>query len=298
MQGAPSAIACSGCVDAARRDHHVACRRWWRSCRPRSWCSMPPRDSSEPDAPAIASISGVMRGTSGDQLAPRAFRRRLVVKPVDVGQQHQQVGAHHGGDARGEPVVVAVADLDGRHRVVLVDHRHAAPFQQLVDGRARVEIAAALFGVAEREQHLAGVDVVRARATPPRSAPARSGRRRRRPALSSSLSAPAGSLSTARPSAIAPDDTTSTSPLSLCSAAMSAASESSQSRLSAPAEESTSSEEPTFTTMRRKEAREGVWGMRHALYLRAVFSTAIAPASPSGCRRLRYSPFASFTSNT
>ena len=32
--------------------------------------SMPPRDSSEPDAPAIASISGVMRGTTGTRLAP------------------------------------------------------------------------------------------------------------------------------------------------------------------------------------------------------------------------------------
>ena len=30
---------------------------------------MPPRDSSEPDAPAIASISGVMRSTSGMRLA-------------------------------------------------------------------------------------------------------------------------------------------------------------------------------------------------------------------------------------
>ena len=109
---------------------------------------MPPRDSSEPDAPAIASISGVMRSTSGMSLAFDAVLRRRVVEPVDVGEQHQQVGARHGGDARGEPVVVAVADLVGGDGVVLVDHRHAAPFQQLADGRARVEIAAALLGVA------------------------------------------------------------------------------------------------------------------------------------------------------
>ena len=32
--------------------------------------SMPPRESSEPDAPAIASISGVMRATIGTSLAP------------------------------------------------------------------------------------------------------------------------------------------------------------------------------------------------------------------------------------
>ena len=42
---------------------------------------------------------------------------------------------------------------------------------------------------------------------------------------------------------------------------MSAASEASQSRLSEPAAASTSSDEPTFTTMRRKEERVGVLGM-------------------------------------
>ena len=149
-------------LDVAGGDHHVraggggdlagldlgdACRR---------------ATAPTPDAPAIASISGVMRATSGDVLGACVALRRLVVEPVDVGQQHQEIGAHHGGDARGEPVVVAVADLGGRDRVVLVDHRHAAPFQQLGDGRARVEIAAALFGVAERDQHLAGGDAVRA----------------------------------------------------------------------------------------------------------------------------------------
>ena len=42
---------------------------------------------------------------------------------------------------------------------------------------------------------------------------------------------------------------------------MSAASEASQARLSCPAAASTRSDEPTFTTMRRKEEREGVCGM-------------------------------------
>ena len=108
---------------------------------------MPPRESSEPAAPAIASIAGVMRSTSGTQLRLRIAGGRRVVEPVDVGEQHQQIGARHGGDARGEAVVVAVADFVGGDGVVLVDHRHRAPFQQLVDGGARVEIAAALLGV-------------------------------------------------------------------------------------------------------------------------------------------------------
>ncbi len=73
-------------------------------------------------------------------------------------KQHQEIGAHHGGDARGEAVVVAIANLGGRDGVVLVDDRHRAPVQKLVDGRARIEVAPPLFGVAERDQHLAGGD--------------------------------------------------------------------------------------------------------------------------------------------
>ena len=116
---------------------------------------MPPRDSSEAAAPAIASISGVMRSTTGMKLRVRVERRRRGVEPVDVGEQHQQVGAHHGRDARGQPVIVAIADLGGRDRVVLVDDRHRLHLEQRRDGGARVEIAAALLGVAERHQDLA-----------------------------------------------------------------------------------------------------------------------------------------------
>ena len=48
------------------------------------------------------------------------------VDPVGVGQQHEQVGADRVGHQRGEPVVVAVAELVVGDRVVLVDHRNAA----------------------------------------------------------------------------------------------------------------------------------------------------------------------------
>ena len=177
---------------------------------------MPPRESSEPDAPAIASISGVMRSTSGISLALRAVLRRRVVEPVDVGEQHQQVRARHRGDARREAIVVAIADLVGGDGVVLVDHRHAAPFEQLGDRAARVEIAAPLLGVAERQQDLPGRNAVAAERLGPgareRDLPDRGGG-----LASSSLSGPRGSLSTARPSAIAPDDTTRMSRFSPCS---------------------------------------------------------------------------------
>ena len=85
---------------------------------------------------------------------------RRVVEAVDIGQQHQQIGAHHGGDAGGQPVVVAIADFVGGDGVVLVDDRDRAPLQQRVDGRARIQIAPPLLGVAERHQHLAGGDAV------------------------------------------------------------------------------------------------------------------------------------------
>ena len=76
--------------------------------------------------------------------------RRIVVK----------VGSSLLVDAGGEPVVVAVADFRRRHGVVLVDDRHRAPFQKLVDGRARIEIAPPLLGVLQGDQHLPGRDAM------------------------------------------------------------------------------------------------------------------------------------------
>src|ERR1700722_7994672 len=75
--------------------------------------------------------------------------------------------------------------------------------------------------------------------------------------LSSSLSAPLGSPAIVRPSAIAPDDTTTTLAPRSCSAAMSEASASSHTRLTAPRTPSTRSDEPTLTTMRLNRSREG-----------------------------------------
>ena len=97
-----------------------------------------------------------------NELGPRILGGRRLVEAVDVGQEHQQVGARHRGDTGGQPVVVAVADLVGGDRVVLVDHRHRAPFQELVDGGARVEIAPPLLGVLQGHQHLPGGDAVAA----------------------------------------------------------------------------------------------------------------------------------------
>jgi hypothetical protein len=97
---------------------------------------MPPRDSSEAAPPAIASISGVIsamfRGTSRAGIEMRRGR----VEPVDIGEQHQQVGAGHGRDARRQPVIVAIADFGGGDRIVLVDDRHADLQQLAIVARA------------------------------------------------------------------------------------------------------------------------------------------------------------------
>ena len=77
-----------------------------------------------------------------------------IVKAVDIREQHEKVRAHHHGDAGGEPVIVAEADLVGGDRVVLVDHRHRAEPEQGRDRAARVEIAPACFGILMGEQDL------------------------------------------------------------------------------------------------------------------------------------------------
>ena len=156
---APFSIADSGLIDLAGGDDHGAAGAV--AILPASiLVRMPPRDSSEAAPPAIASISGVISAIVSRNRASRIEMRRRGVEPVDIGQQDQQVGAGHGGDAGGQPVIVAIADFAGGDRVVLVDDRHGADLQQLVDRGAGIEIAAALFGVAERQQDLAGDDLV------------------------------------------------------------------------------------------------------------------------------------------
>src|SRR6185437_2237687 len=96
----------------------------------------------------------------GDVARGRVAARVAGVEPVDVGQQHQRIGADHLRDARAEPVVVAEANLRGRHRVVFVDDGHRAEREQCLERGARVEMAAALLGVLGREENLCDRDAV------------------------------------------------------------------------------------------------------------------------------------------
>ena len=68
VQGAPSMIACNGC--GTRPDAITICVPAVVAILPASiLVSMPPREVSDSETPAIASISGVMRCTTGTSVA-------------------------------------------------------------------------------------------------------------------------------------------------------------------------------------------------------------------------------------
>ena len=100
-----------------------------------------------------------MRGTTSMSFASGLSGRRRRIKPRDIGEQDQKIGGGHGRDARGEPIIVAIADLARRDRVVLIDDRHGLHVEQTADGGARVQIAAALFRIGKSDEDLAGGDV-------------------------------------------------------------------------------------------------------------------------------------------
>ena len=81
------------------------------------------------------------------------------VEPVDIGEQHQQVGPDHAAHAGRKPVVITEADFCRRHRIVFVDQRHRPPVEQAVERRACIEVAAAVFRVFLGQQDLADVEV-------------------------------------------------------------------------------------------------------------------------------------------
>ena len=114
---------------------------------------------ARPTEPISTPASASPNGTCGDALGAVEVRRPRVQR-VDVGEQHEQVGADELGDEGGEPVVVAEADLVGRDRVVLVDDRQDAQREQAVHGALGVRARGRVLEVARGEQHLAGDDAV------------------------------------------------------------------------------------------------------------------------------------------
>ena len=99
-------------------------------------------------------MSELIECTSGMNRAPGSRRGIGAVQPVHVRQQHQAIRADHLRDPRRQPIVVAVANLCSRDRVVLVDHRNRAEAQQRAERVAGIQIAPALLGIAEGQQDL------------------------------------------------------------------------------------------------------------------------------------------------
>jgi len=88
-----------------------------------------------------------------DKLCVRVVGRGRGVKPGDIGEQNQEVGAGHGRDAGGEAIIVAVTYLVCRDRIVLVDHGNSVEPEQCAQSLAGVQITPALFGIAKSQQY-------------------------------------------------------------------------------------------------------------------------------------------------
>ena len=153
-RGAQHAVACRG------GDHGAAHRTTRRDARRGELR----RHAAAPALGAGAARRGFKRGVDGDDVFDQ---RGLGVEArvggehaVGVGEQHEQVGVDEVGDQRGEPVVVAEADLVVGDGVVLVDDRNHAELEQAGQRLARVQVLLAVHEVERREQHLAAHEAV------------------------------------------------------------------------------------------------------------------------------------------
>ena len=57
----------------------------------------------------------------GDELGVRVIGWRGGIEAVNIGEQNEKIGTCHCGHARGEAIIVAIADFIGRNRVIFID---------------------------------------------------------------------------------------------------------------------------------------------------------------------------------
>jgi hypothetical protein len=241
---------------------------------------MPPLDRPEPASPAIASISGVIASISGRCAAaasPAGWRYKARPHPTGA----RRYPPRHHRDLRGQPVIVAIADLVGGDGVVLVDDRHRAAPQKGGQRRARVQVAPPVPAVVQRQQDLRRGDPVgRQRLFPGARQPDLPHRRRRLRLVERQRPGP--SANAARPSAMEPEETTITSVPRALIRAMSAPARPAircARHRSRPA--STSRDEPIFTTSRRARPAGGL-ATAHGLH-----ACGSSSASRAATRRRR-----------
>ena len=148
----------SAAAITARTPDHAAIRA------AASFDAMPPLPRSDAGPPAAASsawsTSTISSMSDASVVEPRVGGEHA----GGVGEQHEQVGVDEVGDERGEPVVVAEADLVVGHRVVLVDDRHDAELEQPHQRLPGVQVLLAVDEVERRQQHLAADQAVARRA--------------------------------------------------------------------------------------------------------------------------------------
>ena len=127
-----------------------------------SLLAMPPLPRSVPAPPATVSSAASTSTISSMSDASSSCRGSAVNTPAGVGEHQQRVGAEQVRDERGEPVVVAVADL------VVGDVSFSLTIGSTPRSSRRCSVSrawrywTAVHEVVRREQHLAGDDVVRA----------------------------------------------------------------------------------------------------------------------------------------
>ena len=85
----------------------------------------------------------------------RSLTAGEIEQPVDIRQEHEQIGAHEAGHEPRQQIVVANTNLIHRDRVVLVDDRHHTTGQEPVQRVPRVEVTVARGKISVRQQHLA-----------------------------------------------------------------------------------------------------------------------------------------------
>ena len=103
--------------------------------------------------PGGDAVEVIGSGNLGDE-ARVTFSRVGVVKPVDIGEQHQRVGSDQMRDQGRESVVVSEPDLIGGHGVVLIDDRYSVQRPQPVKSAGGVGVLDPLGDVVGGQQHL------------------------------------------------------------------------------------------------------------------------------------------------
>src|SRR5579883_655271 len=142
VQEAPLPIACSGC--SSFPDAMIICVPAATAIfAAASFVTIPPRESSVPASPAIASISGVIAVTTSSRLAAGLEEGGAVYSPSTSESRTRQ-----------SEVIIPIANFRGRNGIILVNHRNRAELEQRSDGVARVEIAPPFLRVAGGHQNL------------------------------------------------------------------------------------------------------------------------------------------------